>query len=52
LLLPHSGHPTTVLFATLALGLMAFSGLPLLVVLLGLVPMSVAVAGIDSARTR
>ncbi len=51
LLLPHRGRPTAVLFATLAFGLMAFSGLPLLVVL-GLVPLSIAVAGIDSARTR
>jgi chromate transporter len=52
LLLPHLGRPTAVLFATLAFGLMAFSRLPLLVVLLGLVPLSIAVAGIDSARTR
>ena len=52
LLLPHRGRPTAVLFATLAFGLMAVIGLPLLVVLLGLVPLSIAVAGIDSARTR
>jgi chromate transporter len=52
MLLPHRACPTAVLFATLAFGLMVFSGLPLLVVLLGLVPLSIAVAGIDGARTR
>jgi chromate transporter len=52
LLLPYRGHPAAVLFATLAFVLMAFSRLPLLVVLLGLVPLSIAVAAIGNARTR
>ena len=50
--MPHRGRPTAVLFAALAFGCMAFSRLPLLVVLFGLVPLSIAVAGIESARTR
>jgi chromate transporter len=52
LLMPHRGRPTAVLFAALACGLMAFSRLPLLVVLFGLAPLSIAVAGFESARTR
>jgi len=52
LLLPYRRSPTAVLFATLAFGLMTFSGLPLLVVLLGLVPLSMATAAIGNARTR
>jgi chromate transporter len=52
LLLPYRGRPTAILFAMLAFGLMAFSRLPLLVVLLGLVPLSIAAAAIGEARTR
>src|SRR5271157_5440914 len=52
LLMPHRGRPTALLFAALAFGLMAFSKLPLLVVLFSLVPLSVAVAAIENARAR
>jgi chromate transporter len=50
LLMPHRSRWTALLFATLAFTGMAFVKLPLLVVLLGLAPLSVAVAGIASAR--
>jgi hypothetical protein len=40
------------LFAALAFAGMAFTRLPLLVVLLGLAPLSIAVAGIESGRAR
>ncbi|HEV8680761.1 MAG TPA: chromate transporter [Stellaceae bacterium] len=52
LLLPHRRRPAAVLFAALAFGLMAFSGLPLLAVLFVLAPLSIAVAAISSARGR
>jgi chromate transporter len=50
LLMPHRNRRTALLFATLAFTGMAFGKLPLLVVLLGLAPVSIAVAGIASAR--
>jgi chromate transporter len=52
LLLPHRRRPAALLFAVLAFGLITFAKLPLLVVLLSLVPLSVAVAGIERARAR
>ncbi len=52
LLMPHRGRPAALVFAALAFGLMAFSKLPLLVVLFSLVPLSIAVAGIETARAR
>jgi hypothetical protein len=52
MLLPHRGRPAAVLFAALAFGLMAFGKLPLLFVLLGLAPLSIAVVGIENARVR
>jgi chromate transporter len=52
LLMPHRGRPAALLFAALAFGLMAFGKLPLLVVLFSLVPLSIAVAGIETARAR
>lgn len=52
LLMPHRRRPAALLFAALAFALMAFSKLPLLVVLFGLVPLSIAVAGIETARAR
>jgi chromate transporter len=52
LLLPHRRRPAGLLFAGLAFGLIAFGGLPLLAVLFGLVPLSIAVAGIEKARAR
>lgn len=50
LLMPHRSRRTALLFATLAFVGMAFTKLPLLVVLLGLAPLSIGVAGITSAR--
>ena len=50
LLLPHRRRPAAVLFAVLAFGLITFAKLPLLAVLFGLVPLSIAVAGIEKAR--
>jgi chromate transporter len=52
LLLPHRGRPAALLFAGLVFVLMAFSKLPLLVILFSLVPLSIAVAGIEVARAR
>ena len=52
LLMPHRSRPAALLFAALAFGLMAFSKLPLLLVLFSLVPLSIAVAGIETARAR
>jgi chromate transporter len=50
LLLPHRSRRTALLFAALAFAGMALTKLPLLFVLLGLAPVSIAVAGIASAR--
>jgi chromate transporter len=52
LLAPHRRRPAAVLFAALAFALMAFTKLPLLAVLFGLVPLSIAAAGIEKARAR
>jgi chromate transporter len=52
LLLPHRRRPAALIFAVLAYGLITFGGLPLLVVLFALVPLSIAVAGFESARAR
>jgi len=40
------------LFAVLAFGLITFAKLPLLAALFGLVPLSIAVAGIEKAKAR
>jgi chromate transporter len=50
LLLPHRRRPAALAFAALAYGLITFAKLPLLVVLFVLVPLSIAVAGIEKAR--
>src|SRR5579863_8727650 len=50
LLAPHRHRPTALIFAVLAFTLMAFTKLPLLAVLCGLVPLSIAAAGIEKAR--
>jgi chromate transporter len=50
LLIPHRGRPAALLFAGLAFALITFVRLPLLAVLFGLVPLSIATAGIESAR--
>src|SRR5215470_13640833 len=52
LLLPHRRRPAALLFAGLAFGLITFAKLPLLAVLFVLVPLSIAIAGIDKARAR
>jgi chromate transporter len=52
LLMPHRRGPAALLFAALAFGLIIFARLPLLAVLFGLVPLSIAVAGIENARAR
>jgi chromate transporter len=52
LLLPHRRRPAALVFAALAFGLITFAKLPLLAVLFGLVPLSIAVAGIEKARAR
>jgi chromate transporter len=52
LLMPHRHRPAALLVAALAFGLITFGRLPLLVVLLGLVPISIVVAGIENARAR
>ena len=52
LLLPHRNRPAALVFAALAYGLVTFGGLSLLVVLFGLVPFSIAVAGVEAARVR
>ncbi len=52
LLMPYRRRPPALLFAAFAFALMAFSKLPLLVVLFSLAPLSIAVAGIEAARAR
>jgi chromate transporter len=52
LLMPHRQRPAALLFAGIAFGLITFVKLPLLVVLFSLVPLSIAVAGIEAARAR
>jgi len=50
MMLPHRGRPVAVVFATFAFVLMAVVKLPLLVVLIGLTPLSIAAAGFQIAR--
>jgi len=50
LLMPHLGRPVAVLFAALAFAGIVFTALPLLVVLLGLAPLSIAVAAVQTGR--
>jgi chromate transporter len=52
LLAPHRHRPVAVVFALLAFTLMAFTKLPLLAVLFGLVPLSIAAAGIEKGWVR
>jgi chromate transporter len=49
LLLPHRRRPAVIVFAVLALALMAFSKLPLLVVLFMLAPLSIAATALFPA---
>jgi chromate transporter len=50
LMMPHRSRATALLFTALAFTGMAFVKLPLLVVLLGLGPLSIAVAAIANRR--
>jgi chromate transporter len=50
LLMPHRGRPGGLLCAALAFALITFVRLPLLAVLFSIVPLSIAVAGIEGAR--
>ena len=52
LLMPHRSRRTALLFAGLAFAGMAFTRLPLPIVLLALAPVSIAVAGLESARAQ
>jgi chromate transporter len=52
LLMPHRRRPAALLFAGLAFGLITFAKLALLAVLFVLVPLSIAIAGIEKARAR
>jgi chromate transporter len=52
LLMPHRSRRAALLFAGLAFAGMAFTRLPLLMVLLALAPVSIAVAGLESARAQ
>jgi chromate transporter len=52
LLTPHRRRPAAWLFAALAFGLMTFSKLPLMAILLVLVPLSIAVAAIAPVKAR
>ena len=52
LLIPHLGRPVAVLFAALAFAGIVFTKAPLLVVLLGLAPLSIAVAAVERGRAR
>src|ERR1700758_3958375 len=52
LLTPHRSRRAALLFAGLAFAGMAFTRLPLPIVLLALAPVSIAVAGFESARAR
>ncbi|MBV8122445.1 MAG: chromate transporter [Alphaproteobacteria bacterium] len=52
LLKPYRNRPAALLFSGLAIALIALGGLPLLVVLFSLVPISIAVAGIQAAMAR
>jgi chromate transporter len=52
MLMPHRRRPQALIVAALAFGGMAFTKLPLLVVLFSLALLSIAVAGIENARTQ
>ena len=52
MLLPHRTRPAAILFAASAFALMAFAKLPLLLVLLGVAPLSITVAALQRVRGR
>jgi chromate transporter len=52
LLLPHRNRPVALIVAALAFGGMAFTKLPLLVVLFGMALLSIAATRIEAVRTR
>jgi chromate transporter len=51
LLMPHRARPTALLFAALSFAGMAFTQLSLLVVLLGLAPVSITATAVAKTRT-
>jgi chromate transporter len=51
MLLPHRNRPTALFFAVLAFSGIVIAKLPLLMVLLGLVPLSIGVAAVEILRT-
>src|SRR4051812_12012394 len=52
LLLPHRRRPAALGFAVLAFGPVTFAKTPLLIVLIGLVPISIAIAAVKTAGAR
>src|SRR5262247_2254240 len=52
MLMPHRRRAAALIFTGLAFGLMAVGKLPLLVVLFGLLPLSIGVAGLEHLRAR
>ena len=50
LLVPYRDHPMALLFAAVAFGGLVFTKLPLLIIIIALVPLSVTIAAISSAR--
>ena len=50
MLLPHRSRPTALFFAPLAFAGIIFAKLPLLAVLLGLVPLSIAIAAVEGLK--
>jgi len=52
MLRPHRSRVAALIFAGLAFGLVVVSKLPLLVVLFGLLPLSIGVAGLEHLRAR
>ena len=52
MVMPHRGRAAALIFAGLAFGLLAVGKLPLLLVLFGLLPLSIGVAGLEHRRAR
>ena len=52
MMLPYVGRPAAIVFAAFAFVLMAMAKLPLLLVLIGLAPLSIAVARFHIATVR
>jgi len=52
MLRPHRKRPEALVIAALAVGCIVFTSLPFLMVLFGLAALGIAIAGIESTRTR